>query len=300
MKKYSQIKKFFNFNPQNTKQKTENSKRAIISDEAPFVVREAYRTTRTNIIFSISSIVKDGAKMIALTSANPGEGKTTTALNLAITFAQTAHVLIIDCDMRKPRMHRYIGARKDVGLSTVLSNQVKAEDAIHKDVRPNLDVMVSGAVPPNPAELLASEAMKNMLDELKDKYDYIFFDTPPVTVVTDASALSPFVDGIMLVVRQNYTDHESLTSALNLLNIANTKILGFFMNDVNAKRAGYGYGRYRYRYGNKYGSKYGYKYGYSYGYHYSYSDKHGYGDKPGEDDDDADTAQDSKKSKKKK
>lgn len=282
MNKYSQIKKFFNFNPQTTKQKTENSRRAIISEDAPFVVREAYRTTRTNIIFSIAGIAKDGAKMIALTSANPGEGKTTTALNLAITFAQTAKVLIIDCDMRKPRMHRYIGARKDIGLSTVLSKQINVEDAIHREVRPNLDVMVSGAVPPNPAELLASDSMKEMLEVLKDKYEYIFFDTPPVTVVTDASALSPLVDGIMLVVRQNYTDHESLTSALNLLNISNTKILGFFMNDVNAKRAGYGYGRYRYNYGYKYS----YKYGYNYGYKYAYADKQGYGDAPGEDEDD--------------
>lgn len=267
MKKYNKIRQFFNFSlPQNKRQSTADSMKAIIDDAAPFVIKETYKTARTNIIFSVSGTVKSGCKMIAITSANPGEGKTTTSLNLAITFAQTgARVLIVDCDLRKPRLHRYIGIKKNVGISTLLSGQVKIEDVVHKNARPGLDVIASGEIPPNPAELLASEAMKALVDELSDRYDYIFFDTPPVTVVTDASALSTLVDGVIVVVRQNYTDHESLSMALNLLSIASAKILGFFVNDVVTKRGGYHYSRYRYKYGYKYAYKYGYKYDYRYG-----------------------------------
>ena len=269
MKKYSKIKQFFNFKlPENKKRSNEENQRAILGDDAPFVIRETYKTARTNIIFSVSGIAKAGCKLIAITSANPGEGKTTTSLNLAITFAQTgARVLAIDGDLRKPRLHRYLGIKKDIGLSTLLANQVSIEDAIHKNVRSGLDVIAAGEIPPNPAELLASEAMKALIDKLAENYDYIFFDTPPVTVVTDASALSPSVDGVIVVVRQNYTDHESLAMAVNLLNIAQAKILGFFVNDVQTKRGGYHYGRYRYKYGYRYAYKYGYKYDYRYGDH---------------------------------
>ncbi len=267
MKKYNKIRQFFKFDlPQNKKQSTEGGQRIIIDDTAPFVIKEAYKTARTNIIFSVSGMAKTGCKMIAVTSANPGEGKTTTSFNLALTFAQTgAKVLIIDCDLRKPRLHRSVKVKKNVGISTILSKQSTIEEATHKDVRPGLDFIASGEIPPNPAELLASEAMHELLAELAQKYDYIFFDTPPVTVVTDASALSTFADGVIVVVRQNYTDHESLTMALNLLNIASAKILGFFVNDVVSKRGGYHYGRYRYKYGYRYAYKYGYKYDYRYG-----------------------------------
>lgn len=272
MKKYQKIKKFISSIRQ-TNNKTNDAKRninTILSDDTSFVIRENYKTARTNIIFSVSGINKNGCKFIAITSANPGEGKTTTTLNLAITFAQTgARVLAIDGDLRKPRMHRYLNLKKDIGLSSVLSQQIELDKAIHKDVHSGLDVLPSGELPPNPAELLSSETMKELIEKLSDKYDYVFFDTPPVTVVTDAAALSPLVDGVMIIVRQNYTDHESLSTAINLLNIAKTKILGFFVNDASKNRGGYSYSRYRY----KYGSKYSYRYGYRYDYHYGYADR---------------------------
>ncbi|MBS7297471.1 MAG: CpsD/CapB family tyrosine-protein kinase [Eubacteriales bacterium] len=245
----------------------------ILSDDTPFVIRENYKTARTNIIFSVSGTNKTGCKFIAITSANPGEGKTTTTLNLAITFAQTgARVLAIDGDLRKPRMHRYLNLKKDIGLSSVLSNQMEFEKAVNRNVRYGLDVLSSGEIPPNPAELLCSEAMKQLIEKLSNEYDYVLFDTPPVTVVTDAAALSPLVDGVIIIIRQNYTDHESLTMAVNLLNIARTKILGFFVNDVTKTRGGYSYSRYRY----KYGSKYSYRYGYRYDYRYGYADRKKY------------------------
>lgn len=256
---------------------------AILNKKTPFIIREAYKTARTNIIFSVSGSGSDECKVIALTSANPGEGKTTSALNLAITFAQTgAKVIIIDGDLRKPRIHQYLGVVKTNGLSTILSNQKTFEEVVFRDIRDGLDCLAAGSIPPNPAELLASDAMKNLLELLKSQYDYIFIDTPPVTVVTDAAALSTNVNGIVLVVREGYTNHESVEHALNLLRIAKAKVLGFFVNDIDPSTANYGAYRktYGYRYGYRYG--YSYKYNYNYGYNYSYGKNYAYhyGDKP--------------------
>ncbi len=266
MKKYDNVRKLVSalHKPKKIRHQDSRAVTNIVSENTPFVIREAYKTARTNIIFSVSGIKKSNCKIIALTSANPGEGKTTTSLNLALTFAQTgAKVLAIDADLRKPRLHRYLGMKKDVGLSSVLASQTTIDKAICKNVRLGLDLLPSGELPPNPAELLSSDAMRELLDELSNEYDYIFIDTPPVTVVTDAVALSPLVDGIVVVVRQNYTDHESLASAINLLNIARAKVLGFFVNDAVTVRAGYGYSRYKYKNGYRSGYKYGYKYDYS-------------------------------------
>lgn len=208
----------------------------VLSDETPFSVKESYKMVRTNIIFSVAGKSESGCKLIALTSANAGEGKTTTTINLAIAFAQTgSRVLAIDCDMRKPRLHRYLKEKRDSGLSTLISKQVSIDEAIIRDVRPGLDVITAGEIPPNPAELLSSDRMKEIIDELSQHYDYIFFDTPPVTVVTDAAALSQFLDGIIVVVRQNYTNHESVASAIKTLDIARAKVLGFIVNDASRR-----------------------------------------------------------------
>lgn len=258
---------------------------AILNKKTPFVIREAYKTARTNIIFSVSGSGNDECKIIAFTSANPGEGKTTSSLNLAITFAQTgAKVLIIDGDLRKPRIHQYLGVVKTNGLSTILSNQKTFDEVVFRDIRDGLDCLAAGSIPPNPAELLASDAMEHLLEDLKTRYDYVFIDTPPVTVVTDAAALSNYVNGLVLVVRQGFTNHESVEHAINLLKIAKAKVLGFFVNDIDPASANYG--AYRKSYGNRYGYKYGYRYGYRYGYNYGYNYSYGknyayhYGDKP--------------------
>ena len=183
-------------------------------------------------------------------------------------------MLLIDGDLRKPRIHQYLGVVKTNGLTTVLSNQMSAEEVVFKSLREGLDVITSGSIPPNPAELLSSDAMGELLDQLKEQYDYIFFDTPPVTVVTDAAALSKYVDGLVLIVREGYTNHESIEHAINLLNIADAKILGFFVNDVEP--SGNNYGVYRTR--NYGGRGYGYRYRYNYRYNYRYGSKE-YGEK---------------------
>ncbi len=268
---------------------------AILNKKTPFIVREAYKTARTNIIFSVSGSDNKECKTIIVTSSGSGEGKTTSTLNLAITFALTgAKVLIIDGDMRKPRAHQYLGIVKDNGLSTVLSKQKTFEEVVYRNQRDGLDILTSGSIPPNPAELLGSEAMQKLLEKLKLEYDYIFIDTPPVSIVTDAAAISKFSSGVVVVVREGITNHESVSHSINLLKLANVKILGFFVNDIDITNSGYGsYGK---SYGRRYGisrySRYSYrrysdgKYGYGgyggYGgnYSYNYAYRYSYGEKP--------------------
>ena len=249
------------------RQRLKKSQEAILNKKTPFVIQEAYRTARTNIIFSLADS-SEKCKVLCITSSNAGEGKTTTSLNLAITFAQTgSKVLLIDADLRKPRIHQYLGVVKSDGLTTVLSKQKEFEDVVYHNLRPGLDCMTSGSIPPNPAELLGSESMEKLLDKLKLQYDYILIDTPPVTVVTDAVALSGYVSGIMLIVREGFTNYESIDQALSLLNIAKAKLIGFFINDIDAMSMNYG------SYRSGYGKGYKTKYDNGYGYGYSYSDR---------------------------
>ena len=249
------------------RQRLKKSQEAILNKKTPFVIQESYRTARTNIIFSHADS-SENCKVLCITSSNAGEGKTTTSLNLAITFAQTgSKVLLIDADLRKPRIHQYLGVVKSDGLTTVLSKQKEFEDVVYHNLRPGLDCMTSGSIPPNPAELLGSESMEKLLDKLKLQYDYILIDTPPVTVVTDAVALSGYVSGIMLIVREGFTNYESIDQALSLLNIAKAKLIGFFINDIDAMSMNYG------SYRSGYGKGYKTKYDNGYGYGYSYSDR---------------------------
>lgn len=250
----------------------------ILDDNTDFLVREAYNTTRTNIIYSIGS--EKGCKKIIITSASPHEGKTTTSLNVAITFAQTeAKVLIIDADLRKPRINRHLGLPREDGLSDLLCGLIDIDKAIKHSDKHNLDCITSGHIPPNPTELLTSSEMGNLLEKLSERYDYIFIDTPPVTVVTEAAAMAKYVSGVIFVIRQNSTIFESINRARTNIQMANAKILGYVLNDVNASSYNYGgynrYGGKKRGYGYGYGRGYGYGYGRSRGYGYGY----GYGDK---------------------
>ena len=250
----------------------------LLNSDTNFAITEAYKATRTNIIFSLSGV--KGCKRIILTSASPGEGKTTTCLNIAIAFAQTnAKVLVIDADLRKPRVYRHLGIERKNGLSDVLCGLIDINTAIHHCTEQNIDCIASGQIPPNPAELLSSNEMGRILDVLSQQYDYIFIDTPPVTMVTEAAAMAKFVHGVVVVIRQNYTIHEMVKRAREALKFADAKILGYILNDVNLAAHGYGYGRlygYRYHYGYKYG--YGYGYGQKYGYKHETGINYRYGD----------------------
>lgn len=244
----------------------------ILSDDASFTIKEAYKTTRTNILFALAG--QEGCKTIALTSAEPGEGKTTSALNLSITFAQTgSKVLIIDGDLRKPRIHRYLHFDKKNGLSDLLIGSTTLKKAIRHNDKFNIDCIPAGQIPPNPVELLSNNRMRELLEELSDMYDYIFIDTPPVTVVSDASAIASVIDGYIIVIRHNYTIHELLSKARASLLFAEGKVLGYIMNDIKPLGGiSYNqYGAYSSKYYN-YASKYRYGYGGRYQYRYTYSE----------------------------
>ncbi len=203
-------------------------RRAILGADSQFPVKEAYKTLRTNIRFSLP---EGGCHKLGVTSGLPNEGKSVTALNIAITFAEAGHrVLLIDADLRRPSMARLLIENGDPGLSNLLAGMCAEEEAIHKDRYPNLDVILSGAIPPNPSELLSSPRMAKLLETLSTRYDYILVDTPPVNVVTDASVLAPMLDGVLFVVRQNQSERESVSRAVNQLNMAGAKLLGFVFN----------------------------------------------------------------------
>lgn len=165
----------------------------IISAETDFNTVETYKAIRTNIMFSLPK--KEYGKVICVTSSAPGEGKTTTCTNLAITFAQTgAKVALVDCDLRKARIHRYLEIKRDEGVSNILCGFSEIENTLIKNVRENLDVLTAGEIPLNPAELLQTQEFDNLIDKLRKEYDYVFIDTPPITVVTDAVIVSGYED----------------------------------------------------------------------------------------------------------
>lgn len=200
-----------------------------------FQIAEAYKAFRTNVQFALAG-VEGGAKKIALTSALPKEGKTITTINLAVTCSQTeAKVLLVDCDMRRPRIHRYFNLESRVGLSNVLSGMCTIEEAIKDTNRPNLKVIPAGLIPPNPAELIASENMKKLLDKLSEDFDYIIIDTPPVNIVSDVLSLVNYIDGTIFVVCSESSTHPETKRALAKFQYAGASILGFVLNEVSGK-----------------------------------------------------------------
>lgn len=239
----------------NLRMSAAKSRKYILNDETKFIITEAYNTARTNLVFALS---QSKNKIITFTSANPAEGKSTTCLNMAITLASTgSKVLLIDLDMRKPVIHSLLKVDRSKGSSTVLSGMCTVSEAIKKNVRPNLDVIVSGPIPPNPAELLSSPNTGKLIEVLKSHYDYILIDTPPVNVVSDSQLLNDYSAGIVFIIRDGYTRHTDLQRAINQIKLANGKILGFIKTACHVQ-GGSGY----------------YKKSY-YSYDYSYSEPSG-------------------------
>lgn len=210
-------------NTRSTKQKLSENK--IIK----FQIKEAYKTARTNIAYSI---IKKGCKKIAFTSSLKGEGKTATSSNIAYAMAQQVDtkVLIIDCDLRMPEIHNMFKIDPVPGLTNYLAGECSAQEIIQHTEFPNLKVICYGAIPPNPSELLASEAMNNLISNLENEFDYIIFDTPPVGVISDALPVVKLSDGVVLVVRDNHTTYTELSKTIDILERANAKILGITLN----------------------------------------------------------------------
>ncbi len=228
----------------------------VIGNKQSFLFTEAYKSLRTNVLFSLP---KDGCKKFIVTSALAGEGKSTVSSHLAAALAEMGvSVLIIDCDLRRGKIHRLFDVKRTPGLANVLAGFADINSAVQKTAVENLYVLPSGVVPPNPAELLASSRMQQLVDEFSKSFDYIILDTSPVNVVSDALPLSTLVDGVVLVVRQNYTDKGALDRCIASLEFAEAKVLGMVFNDVEAKKAAkdrrYGYykgGYYSYISSNK-------------------------------------------------
>lgn len=194
-------------------------------------ISEAYRGIRTNLLFAN---VDKNIKTVLVTSSTPGEGKTTTLCNIATTIAQSGELtLIIDCDMRKPGVHKvFDNLSNKKGLSDLLLDGKDYKEYIQTNVETGVDIITAGQVPSNPSELLHSYAMRQLVNQIKEDYDYIFFDTPPVLPVTDAAIMAGYIDGVILVVSSGHAGREHVLKAKASLEGVKANILGVVLNKV--------------------------------------------------------------------
>ncbi|MFC5465589.1 CpsD/CapB family tyrosine-protein kinase [Lederbergia graminis] len=222
------------------RQVAQSGKRKLITKLNPkSPVSEQYRTIRTNIQFSA---VDEEIRTLMVTSSGPGEGKSTTTANIAIVFAQQGkRVLLVDGDLRKPTVHYTFGMTNAAGLTNVLTRQMSLTEATKESDVSGLSVLTSGPVPPNPAELLSSKLMTSFIEEAKEHFDTIIFDTPPVLAVTDAQVLANQCDGTVLVISSGKTEIESAQKTKELLTAAKAKLLGVVLNRKKMDNSSYYY-----------------------------------------------------------
>lgn len=202
---------------------------------------EEFKTLRTNIQFTM---VDKSYKTIAFTSSLPGEGKTTVVANTAIAFANKQNrILLVDADMRNPRLHRFFNLSNHTGLSTLLKDHdASLKRLMHSTLDGNLCVLTSGVLPPNPAELIDSQRMTDLVEEFKDEFDMVLFDMPPVLSVTDAQIMATKTDGTVFVIRNGAAEEQQLFQAKNLLEQVEANVIGAVFNDKErAKQSNYGY-----------------------------------------------------------
>lgn len=227
----------------------------ILCQNSPFAVKEAYNAIRTNLLFT-----QQGEKcpIFVVTSPTANNGKTINSINLAVSFAQMGkRTLLIDADMRNPTIHRMFSISVKNGLSEILAGLTDNISVSKTDVE-NLSVLTAGKIPPNPAELLSSARMDKLLEFVKEHYDCVFIDTPPINLVTDSTIFAQKVTGYIVIVKTDTTNtHDVKTTVTNIEQI-DGNILGFILNDVNSEKKKY-YSYYR---------KYNYNYSYNYNYKY--------------------------------
>lgn len=236
---------------------TDHIKRGLrmINSDSSFAYTEAYKALRTNIGYVLNNDTS-GGKTIMITSSAPGDGKSNVSINLAATLAQdNKKVLLVDCDLRKGTLHRYLKISPQIpGIASVLSGEASLEEAIIYFEKLKFSVLTAAEIPSNPSELLGSNNMRRMLSAVVAKFDYVILDTPPVNAVTDTSIISKYVDGAILVVCQNQTLRSNAIAAKEQLENAKTPILGVVLNKYSAKAAGVSSGKdYAYYNYNHYG-----------------------------------------------
>lgn len=227
----------------------------MLGEKLNFAAAEAYKLLRANLMFALPDGEED-CRVVGVTSSVRGEGKSTTTLNLAYSLAEAGqYVLVIECDMRLPTLAKRLGMDGVKGVSNLLAGLCNGSEVIKRtEIHQNLYVLPAGEIPPNPSELLGSERMRVTLDILRKDFDFILLDLPPVNAVSDPLVASKLTDGMVLVVRQNYSSKRAIAEAVRQLNFVDAKILGFVMTDSNTAAPG------RKKYYKKYG--YGYNYGY--------------------------------------
>jgi len=240
--------------PRNKKLKHVNPSTILLNSKTDFSIVEAYKTIRANLLFATST---SHNKAVIFTSAEPDAGKSTTSMNLGITTAQLGtRVVIIDADMRKPTLHKYVRVSNAKGLSKCLCGLENLEDSIYLNVFPNLDLITAGPIPPNPSELLGSESMVRLLDTLSESYDYVFVDMPPINVVADGLMCIDHAAGAVLIARQKQTRYVELQKAVDSIRNIHGNLLGVIVTDVHEKDKPYAYSKeYQYRYDYEYESK---------------------------------------------
>ncbi len=241
-------------------------------------IAEAYRAVRTALYFSTRG---SGHQVIQVTSPSPGDGKSTLSGNLAISIANSGkHCLLIDADFRRPRIHKLFGLDNSQGISSVIEGKTEVADAVQQTDVENLSIMSCGPRPDNPSELLSSKRFAELLEVLREQYDLVVVDTPPVLAVTDPLNVVARVDGVLLVLRLTKSARTMGRRALEALDGMGANVLGIVINGVGSEKSGYGYGYSYGKYGYAYGkSGYGgYRYGYGSDYAYQYHYGEGYGD----------------------
>ena len=214
-----------------------------------FVSTEAYNVLRTNLAFSFPG--QSSARVIGLTSSNPSEGKSYNSVNMAFFIAKGGKkTLLVSADLRRPSIEKSFDLKSGTGLSDLLAGNTSnvSEAIIPEFLTENLSLMPYGVIPPNPSELLASERMQQLMEMLREMYDYIIVDLPPINSVIDAVAVSPCLDGIVMIVRHGYTRKKNLYAAVSQLRYSGVRVLGFVYNDYRVHSSGYGYKKYQYKY----------------------------------------------------
>lgn len=245
------------FNRKN-KDKTEKwNIRTMFGPNLNFAATEAYKLLRTNLMFSFSD--EGQCHVIGITSSVQSEGKSSTACNTAYALAEAgAKVLLLEADLRRPSVASKLGLAKTPGLTNLLISKGDYQEVVqHCSLAPKVDIITSGDLPPNPSELLSSGRMGRLMEQLKLQYEYIIIDLPPVTVVSDAIAISKLLSGVVMVVRSTVSDRKLLAEALRQLNMVNIRILGFVYRDtdVGKKKYGYRYSKKYYKYYAEYAKK---------------------------------------------
>jgi len=212
----------------------------VVADNPTSIVSEQFRTIRTNIQFSM---VDRNLKTISVTSAAPASGKTTNAANLAGAFAaQDQKVLLVDTDMRKPSIHKVFRTKNYPGLTNLLTDRsIELKEVIRDSYVDNLDFLTCGVIPPNPSELIDSQRMEELIEEMETHYDLVIFDNPPLLAVTDAQIMATKVDGTIVIVPQSEVTKEELDEAKDLLDKVNANVLGSVLNKVDADADTYYY-----------------------------------------------------------